>query len=162
MARPPKNGVTRTRPRRTTLMQSQTKIHQASIGSAPSDFTKQEKAYWGIVVSECSYLNRSHRQWLCALCRIAVRVNKLVRFFARRESEFENENPGSGMLAYLDSAQAKRHPLAIELANSEKTMFVAMEGIGLNIKTQAKIMTALGVASKETVEISKQRAKYFT
>ena len=161
MARPPKNGVTRTQPRRNHFMQAQTKIHQASIGNPPKDFSKQESAYWKVVIAECEYLNRSHRQWLIVCCRIAVRVSKLVKFFERREAALEKENAGDGMLAFLDNEQVKRHPLAIELANSEKTLFTAFDAIGLNMKSQAAIMRAVG-ASTEAQERSTLAAKYFS
>lgn len=144
-------------------MVNATPLHRAPLGRVPADFSKAESAMFKSIVAECPYLDsRAYRRALILLSRVAVRYDVLVRFFKRRAAELEKENPGEGeALAYMATdGSNRRHALAAELKSSEDSLRACFESLGMNMKSQARIMQSIG--TPEAVERSALSAKYFT
>lgn len=157
MARPSRNGVAERgiqTPRDAKIVQA----NRAPIGRAPQDFTPDERDMWNAIVRECPWVDRSHRRWLRVLALSAARVDRITKYFRRRQKEFAAEGEEVA-LAYLDD-DGKRHPLMTDLLAAEEGLRKGLTALGASPASQVRMMSEVGTA-RQSAQVAESRQRYF-
>jgi len=157
MARPTRNGVAE-RKIQTPRDVKPVKSERKPIGKVPDDLGDDEKDMWKTIVSECPWVDSTHRRWVRGLAFAAARVECIAAYFRRRKAEYA-ERGHDVALAYL-SDEGKRHPLMTELLAAEEGMRKSLTALGASPASQVKMMSDVGEA-KGNAKLDAVRKSYF-